>query len=80
MTSKPEVPAAWAVQPAPRETLSVRVQPEYRSALDAFVAELQGQGWRGLQKHHVLEHLLRPLLSEEGKAQLVEELRSVKPE
>jgi len=58
----------------------VRVQPVYRAALEAFVAELQGQGWRGLQKHHMLEHLLRPLLSAEGKAQLVEELRKAKPE
>ena len=80
MASKPEVPEAWAVQPLPRETLSVRVQPAYRSALDAFVAELQGQGWRGLQKYHVLEHLLKPLLSKDGKAQLVEQLRTVKPE
>ena len=74
------MPATWAVQPAPRETLSVRVQPEFRSALDAFVTELQGQGWRGLQKYHVLEHLLKPLLTEEGKAQLVEQLRDAKPE
>ena len=80
MASKLEVPAAWAVPLLPRETLSVRVQPEFRSALDAFVADLQGQGWRGLQKHHVLEHLLRPLLSEEGKAQLVEQLRATKSE
>jgi len=58
----------------------VHVQPVHRSALEAFVTELQGQGWRGLQKHHVLEHLLRPLLTEEGKAQLVEQLRTVKPE
>ncbi|WP_277425538.1 hypothetical protein [Deinococcus psychrotolerans] len=36
-----EVPAAWAVQPPPRETLSVRVQPVFRSELEAFVAELQ---------------------------------------
>jgi len=58
----------------------VRVQPVYRSSLDTFVAELQSQGWHRLQKHHVLEHLLRPLLSEEGKAQLVEQLRYAKPE
>lgn len=58
----------------------MRGQPSYRSALDAFVAELQGQGWQGLQKYHVIEHLLEPLLTEEGKAQLVEQLREVTPE
>ncbi|AZI45279.1 hypothetical protein EHF33_20430 (plasmid) [Deinococcus psychrotolerans] len=75
-----EVPTAWAVQPPPRETLSVRVQPVFRSELEAFVAELQSQGWRGLQKHHVIEHLLRGLMTEEGKAQLVAELREARPE
>ena len=44
------------------------------------MAELQGQDWRGLQKYHVLEHLLGPLLTKEGKAQLVAELRAAKPE
>ncbi|BDP44821.1 hypothetical protein DAETH_47900 (plasmid) [Deinococcus aetherius] len=62
------------VRPPVREVMSARVRPELKQALDAFVTELQAHGWTGLQKHHVLEYLMRDLLTEEGRSRVREDL------
>lgn len=69
----PEQPSPWT-RPPPREVLSVRILPEHKQALEAFVEQLQGQGWTALKPGHVLEHLLARLLTEEGRAEIEAEL------
>lgn len=59
---------------APREVLSIRLIPGVREALDAYYAELQEAGWVNVQKHHVVEHLLARLLTEEGRVEITTEL------
>lgn len=67
-------PPAPYTRPVPREVLSVRVLPDHKAALEAFVEELQGEGWTGLKPGHVLEHLMARLLTEEGRAEVRREL------
>lgn len=66
------VPETWE-GPQVREVMSVRLDPELKAALDGFVAELRAEGWP-LQKHHVVEYLLRELKTEEGRAKVRAEL------
>lgn len=66
------VPAPWVPAP-PREVLSVRIRPDLKLALEGYVTAMRGQGW-DLQTRDVLEHLLRDLLTEEGRETLTREL------
>lgn len=66
--------ADWST-PEPRIVMSGRIRREVWEALDAFVEDAQQDGMPRLQRYHVLEHLLAPVLTEEGRAQLRRELR-----
>lgn len=72
------VETPW-VRPPVREVLSIRVMPEVKASLDEFTAGLRAEGWNGIQKHHVLEHLMQRLLTEEGRAEVRRELEQASP-
>lgn len=70
----PDLPAPWTPPPV-RQTLSVRILPEHKAALEGFVAELQAtERFKGIKPGHVLEHLVRDLLTEEGRERVRREL------
>lgn len=55
--------------------LSSRIREEYRLALDAYVEELREDPQLArIQKYDVLEHLLRDVLTPEGRARIKAEL------
>ncbi|MFB9992030.1 hypothetical protein ACFFLM_08665 [Deinococcus oregonensis] len=58
---------------AQRETLNTRVRQEFRVALGGLVNQLKGQGWR-IEQNGIVEHLLQPLLTEEGRQRLTRQL------
>ncbi|MVN88755.1 hypothetical protein GO986_18615 [Deinococcus sp. HMF7620] len=66
-------PTTWTKE-APRVGVSVRVYPEYRTALDAFTRRCQASGMDALQRYDVLEYLMRDLLTDEGRQTLLHQL------
>jgi len=58
---------------AQRETLNTRVRQEFRVALGGLVNQLKGQGWR-IEQNGIVEHLLQPLLTDEGRQRLTRQL------
>lgn len=63
-------PATWT-KDVPRIGVSVRVYPEYRTALDTFTASCQAAGMTALQRYDVLEFLMADLLTDAGRRALV---------
>lgn len=65
---------AWE-RPKPRAMLTSRIKEEYQQGLDLLFEELrEDPAFRGIQRYHILEHLLEPLRTPEGRAQVKREL------
>lgn len=62
-------------RPKPREVLTSRVKPEYQAGLNALWQQLRhDERFSGIEKYDILEHLLTPLLTAEGRSQVKREL------
>lgn len=56
--------------------LTSRIKEEYQQGLDQLFGELRDDPkFKGIQRYDILEHLLTPLLTEEGRAQVRRELK-----
>lgn len=59
----------------PRAMLTTRIREEYQQGLDELFQELRKDPrFERLQKYDILEHLLKPLTTPEGRAQVRREL------
>ncbi|MFD2610114.1 hypothetical protein ACFSR9_11795 [Deinococcus taklimakanensis] len=68
-------PARDWTRPKPRAMLTTRIREEYQEGLDELFQELRADPrFSGIQKYDILEHLLSPLLTPEGRAQVRREL------
>lgn len=81
-TPRATPPAASIELPAPppglrlgekRESIGVRVLPQYKQRLDRLVADLRHQGWP-LSQHHIMEHLLDRLDDPEFVRQMLADI------
>lgn len=55
--------------------LTSRIREEYQEGLDQLFQELRDDPvFQGIQRYHILEHLLEPLLTPEGRAAVKREL------
>lgn len=55
--------------------LTTRIREEYQVGLDQLFQELrEDDAFEGIQRYDILEHLLKPLLTPEGRAQVKREL------
>lgn len=58
-------------RPKPRAMLSGRIREEYNTGMDALLEEMaQDPRFRGVQKYHVLEFMLRDVLTPEGRERI----------
>lgn len=56
--------------------LTTRIKEEYAEGLDTLFQQLRADPkFSGIQKYDIIEHLLTPLLTEEGRAQVKRELQ-----